>query len=211
MMLKKMIKKLLEKSPLRKSIVEYSTFCDPKIIIRDDNISKKRIRLALEVLNLKQRISAITAERAEQQFFSIISKPVVIELMKNFSKSSERLDEFWMMVLSRCDDIKSKSVSDVLKIIFVLYHGNASLEQGLSVDKQCLVENQLPKSLISQSHIYDAINLAGGVQNVEINKAIILAFRNARDRYTKSLNELQKEDKRRQFKEREKKKRVILY
>ena len=65
----------------------------------------------------------------------------------------------------------------------------------------------MSKSLIAQRHIYDAINLAGGVEKVEINKAMILSFRNARDRYMTSLDEMRKEDKEMQEKSIERKRK----
>lgn len=39
----------------------------------------------------------------------------------------------------------------------MLSHGNAALERGFSVNKECVVENQKEKSLIAQRMIYDAI------------------------------------------------------
>ena len=46
----------------------------------------------------------------------------------------------------------------VLKIVFTLSHGNASVESGFSVNESILVENMSKRSLIGQRLVIDAIN-----------------------------------------------------
>ena len=61
------------------------------------------------------------------------------------------------------------------------------MERGFSINKECLVDNQLPRSIIAQRIVYDALQAVGGVQNLPIDKQLILAFRNARDLYGEAL------------------------
>ncbi len=61
----------------------------------------------------------------------------------------------------------------------VLSHGNAAVERGFSINKECLVENLQQHSLVSQRIVYDAVIAAGGILNMNIDKSMILSVRNA--------------------------------
>lgn len=66
-----------------------------------------------------------------------------------------------------------------IKKIVILSHENAALKRGFSINKEFLVENLLEESLVAQRTVYDAINAAGGVTEVKIDKSLILNARNA--------------------------------
>jgi len=75
-----------------------------------------------------------------------------------------------------------------------LSHGNASVERGFSVNKDCLVENLHEESLIAQRHVWAAIQKYGGVEKVNITKKMIMDVRNSRSYYKEALeNKKQKE------------------
>lgn len=81
---------------------------------------------------------------------------------------------------------------DFLKTVFILSHGNAFVERGFSIRKECVVENPLSKTLVAQKIVYDAVNLVGGINKVTISKKIIHAFRNARSLWGEALQRQQK-------------------
>ena len=70
----------------------------------------------------------------------------------------------------------------IVKFVMILFLGNASVESGLSINSDMLVENMLEESLVVQRHVYDAVNVAGGILNVKIDKRMLQFQRGARGR-----------------------------
>jgi hypothetical protein len=56
----------------------------------------------------------------------------------------------------------------VIRLILTLSHGNATVESGFSINKAVLVENMLEELVIAQRVVYDAIQAAGSVLQVNI-------------------------------------------
>jgi len=88
---------------------------------------------------------------------------------------------------------RSKKLLSFLKKVLILSHGNAFVERGFSI-KEVIVKNQLAKSLVAQRQIYDAIQALGGLDNIIIDKQMILKVRNARSLYKEALEETKKEN-----------------
>ena len=82
-----------------------------------------------------------------------------------------------------------------MRIVFTISHGNANVERGFSVNKECLIENLQEKSLIARRVVYDAVNDVDGIENVSITKAMIQSVKNSRSLYEedKKKNRLEKE------------------
>jgi len=95
--------------------------------------------------------------------------------------------------------------------IFILSHGNASVERGFSVNKDCLIENLHEESLIAQRHVWAAIQKYGGVEKVNITKKMIMDVRNSRSYYKEALeNKKQKQKEAKEANEKRKKAGVLL-
>jgi len=84
-----------------------------------------------------------------------------------------------------------------LKTIFILFHRNAAVERGFSINKECISENT-KESLIRQRYVWAVINATGGSKEVNISTTMIHAVRNARSYYHEALKQTKKEDKKRQ-------------
>ena len=65
-------------------------------------------------------------------------------------------------------------------MILNLFHGNASLEHGFSVNKEILVGNLVQESLLVQRRLYDAISNLGGIEKVSVTKSMIHASKSKR-------------------------------
>ena len=68
----------------------------------------------------------------------------------------------------------------MVKIVLLLSHGQASVEQGFVVDKNLITETKT-KSLVSQRTVLDHVRHAGGAANVQVDKdflkfAVVLGF-----------------------------------
>lgn len=100
-------------------------------------------------------------------------------LIKSQSSSEQRFSELY----------------DFIKIILTLSHGNAALERGFSINKECIVENQLGPSLIAQRVICDAvISNDKQLHPSMIEKDMILAARNAHNLYKEAVERNKKEN-----------------
>src|SRR6266516_3466585 len=80
-----------------------------------------------------------------------------------------------------------------MKCVFVLSHGNASVESGFSINNEILVENLHEESVVAQRQVYDAVHDAGGIAGINVNKSMLQFVRGARSRYEQCL-ELKRRD-----------------
>lgn len=76
-----------------------------------------------------------------------------------------------------------------------MFHDNASVEKGFSINKECLIENLLNKSLIGQRHVQTDAKAAGENFDIEINKTMTHCARNSRSYYMEALIDKKKLDK----------------
>lgn len=83
------------------------------------------------------------------------------------------------MNLIKESDKEYTHLSDFLKMVFILSHGNATFERGFSVKSDCMIENQNQESIIALRIVYDAVKTAGGIQSITIDKKMNYAARNA--------------------------------
>ena len=181
----KMCIHLLKKSPLQYSICKAICFCDPMLISSNLSISKNRLSNALELFSARNWITSQICDKIEKEFNVLCNNKEVIDLCKQFVRENNRIDHFWRNLLQGRDNFQNLYV--FLKKIFILSHGQAFVERGFSINKECSVENQLPRSLISQRQVYDGLKAAGGLTKLTIDKKMILSYRNARDMYGKAL------------------------
>lgn len=186
-MLQTLCSKLFEKAPLKYKLCKGVTFCDPTVVAKSANVAFKRIQMALEVFQENNWISGNEADQIDREFRKVCSKPDVMESMRKYSRKQERVDHFWMSVISTSDD--STSLLKFLKKIFILSHGNAFVERGFSINKECIVENQSERSLVAQRQVYGGVHAAGGLDKLNLSIKMIQRARNARELYGEALEQ----------------------
>ena len=88
-------------------------------------------------------------------------KGFVMEMKQNhlaeflsFNMNTDRLDEFYWNYMK---DAKHSKVWKVLTIIFTLFHGQAAVERGFSVNSELLVENLQKKTLVASRFVYSSV------------------------------------------------------
>lgn len=74
----------------------------------------------------------------------------------------------------------------------LLSHGQATVERGFSVNRQIEVENLKERGIVAQRVIQDYIRCVGGVDQVVVDKAMLVAAASARQRYHDYLDEEKK-------------------
>ena len=97
---------------------------------------------------------------------------------------------------------------DIVKILLVFSHGQASAERGFSVNKKIEVENLHEHSLVAQRIICDRLKAAGGVLNVPITKKFLATAASSRQKYDKHLQD--QRNKKKTDEEQRKKKYVVV-
>jgi len=56
-----------------------------------------------------------------------------------------------------------------MKLVMVLSHGNAAVEDVFSINKELLIDNMLEETVVAQRVVFDAIRNAGmDIKNVDI-------------------------------------------
>lgn len=187
-------KKLIEKSPLKYKLVRGLSSLHPSIILNNSSVGLTRFKIILEILHNANRISEVVAEKAKNQFssFCTAAKNCYNDQFKSLlsDESSLELDSFYYGLLAK--EKKWEDLWLVVKLCLIISHGNASVERGFSVNKTILVENLKEQSLVNQRIVYDGIKSLGGVENIQIDKRMMLAVRGARQRYRRDLEDKKK-------------------
>ena len=96
---------------------------------------------------------------------------------------------------------------DIVKILLVLSHGQASVERGFSVKKEIEVGNLHEHSLVAQLIICD-LKAVGGVLSVPITKKFLATAASSRQKYEKRQGT--KRDKKKTDEEQRKRKHVLM-
>lgn len=171
--------KLLERSPLKFLLVKGLSCLSPATILSEDNVAHRRLTIVLRKLVENKQVSGSVADEVELEFQRICSKESTQEQMRSFDRTKMRLDHFWMKLLSAQDSENYRNLLLFVKKILILSHGNAALERGFSVNKECLIDNLLEKSLVAQRIVIDGINNAEGFKNFSVTKRLIQYARNS--------------------------------
>ena len=142
-----LISKLNERSPLRYPLTEALTFLNPTIAASDKNDAFRKLTQALEIVLTANLLPAITIQNADREYRHLLSDNNVINKMKMYSRKDTRLDDFWMSLLAHHSSTENL---ELIKLLPILSHVNATLERGFSVNDSILVKNLKQESFLAQ-------------------------------------------------------------
>ena len=134
----------------------------------------------------QQRLSNSDHEDAKSQYSTFL-KTVVRkneDEFSNFDYTKDRLGKFLGKFLIGA--VKYCILWEVCKFVFILSHGQASIERGFNVNKDTLAENLEQLSLVSQRLVYDNIKVKK-IYEVEIPRAMVLSCKAASSKYRAHL------------------------
>ncbi|CAH3047544.1 unnamed protein product [Porites evermanni] len=103
-----------------------------------------------------------------------------------------RVDEFFTTILT---GENYAALVDVVKILLVLSHGQASVERGFSVNKEVEVEILHEPPLVAEHIICDHLRALGGVFNLPITKKHLAAATQSRHKLEKYLQDQKDKNK----------------
>lgn len=205
--LKDFVIKLLEKSPLKYSFVKGISCLNPDITLQQ-KLAETRLISALEYLAEKNIFSTSTCNKIASEFQQLTFLTATKEKLKTFDRKEIRLDHFWISLLEVYGFDKYKNLLDFIKIVMTLSHGNAFMERGFSINKDCVVENQKEKSLIAQRVICDAIDAMNyPLHEFVVDKELIKCARLSNKLYK---DELEKEKAKREKEQDNKRNKKII-
>lgn len=195
-------KKVLEKSPLKFPLVRGLSSLDPRVMCNKPDECIAGLRRVVDTLVTARRVTNNQRDSALAEYTELLQEQG--HLLRLFEKGLNRLDEFFYELMG----LSSSYVElwNVVKLLLVLSHGQATVERGFSVNRQIAVENLKELSYISQRIICDAVEKAGGVLSIPITKDLRKSVSAARNRYNAHM-EAQKKEKLEEF--RQSKRRLV--
>ena len=150
---------------------------------------KKVLNLFLNVKRIEERKCDVVLQQYTQFIDNI---PVFgTEKFSKFNQNQDSIDELYYECMCGGSSEQYRELLEVVKIVFVLSHGQASVECGFSVNKEVEVENMKQQTLVAHRVICDHVTNVEGILNVDLNKDLLLSARMSRQRYDAFLEQEQ--------------------
>ena len=137
----KLLKKLLEKSPITYSLVRCMSMLDPRQMVSNSEACKLKLKRVLTHLVSCNRVEERECDDIIRQYSDFIDCTIPLvgtEKFSGFNPASDRADEFYSRYMNKDQHQK---LLEVVKMCLVLSHGQATVERGFSVNKEVEVEN----------------------------------------------------------------------
>ena len=194
-MLKAIIEKIQERSPISFKLVRMAAALDPvKMALLESETVQSLFDAIVDIMYGNKRISAKQGDAAKEQFDVFLQTVVKCNKneFENFDKKITRVDEFLGFY------VNTKVYPDfwfVCKFVFTLCHGQSAVERGFNVNKQTLVDNLQEVSLTSLRSVYDEILYHGGIRSFPIDNSLLLSCQTAGTKYRNELKRTREESK----------------
>ncbi|KAG8180573.1 hypothetical protein JTE90_018192 [Oedothorax gibbosus] len=211
--LMKLCNLLKDALPLTNPLLKYLEKLHPAMRSVESNEGIRRLCIELKPL----KIDAQLIDRILQEFQIYKMDPAVDVFSKEFleqNKSTTRIDSFWKDVFDIKDKIsgqpkyanlkilvincltlahgseqKYQKLWNIIIMLLVLSHGQATVESGFSQNKQLEVENLNEEFYVAKRIILGKIKYCGSLRNVVITKELRIAAAGARQKYLAHLDE----------------------
>ena len=117
---------------------------------------------------------------------------------QSYSVCEDRVDSF---LASNLKSSKYQKLCNLVKCLLVLSHGQARVQCGFSVNKEAMQYHFKERSVVALRIIYDHIQSAGGILNVEIDQPLRNVVKSASSQYHNELKRHNEEEKSRELEE----------
>ncbi|KAK9952663.1 hypothetical protein ABG768_018477 [Culter alburnus] len=190
-----MVDKLQQKSPLKYILVKNMGFLDPVNMANEETDQLKgMLRRTLAYLVDQGRINEQDCDEIIQQYAHFLDDVVQKNhsAFADFNSLSDRVDTLLYTCMS-----KEKELQKLWKMcrqLLLLSHGQGTVERGFSVNRKIEVENLVEDTYRAQRMIVDHLRIVGGIENVAVDKELLLSVSCARQRYIASLEEKKKKE-----------------
>ena len=181
--------KLLEKAPIRYSLVRNLACLGPKQMAKNPSGAIQKMRRVLEGMVSAKHLKEDTCEDILLQFkeFQNCSVPESLVEFGELNPAEARLDTTLHKHLF--GKPAYRVLWKVLSMLLLLSHGQASVQRGFSVNKQVEVENLQEQSFVVQRLVCNYIRSIGSIGNLSVDKKLVVGAASARNRYHAYLEE----------------------
>ena len=183
-----LVSKIIEKSPLQYSLVRNVSCLVPKIITDDKEVGLSRFRRVLSNLSSAKHVDDKDCDEILNQYTDFSREMKTDNIFSKFDKSEGSLDKLYHCKMSH--EPKWLKLWLVVRRLLLLSHGQATVERGFSINKQCTDDNISERSIKSRRLIKDHIASVGGLECVEITPELLKSAAAARTKYQESLRSL---------------------
>ncbi|KAL3868385.1 hypothetical protein ACJMK2_041196 [Sinanodonta woodiana] len=191
------VHKMKEKSPLAYTLVRSLSCIDPNLICKGQDHSIDKFRRVLDILYSCQRVDINECDQIKEEYKKIVQEVQHLSEFKKFRKTEDRVDE--LLYNSMTGEEMYSRVWNVVRVLLILSHGQASIERRFSVNKEVSTQNLSENSLIARRVIKDHIKSVGGLKGLVVSKELLQSAQVARQKYHTHL-EAQKTEKEREKK-----------
>ncbi|KAK0151781.1 hypothetical protein N1851_006845 [Merluccius polli] len=182
-----MTDKLLKTGPVHHQLVRSMQCLDPRRMAVSKELCVPQMRKMLHTLVGAKHVEESVCDNILREFSEFCDSAALQANFREFDPKTDRVDNLLYETMGSKPSFSS--VWDVVKVLLVLSHGQASVERGFSINKEMIVENQKEKSLVAQRLIVDHVRSVGGINKVEITKELLLSAAGARQKYHGYLDE----------------------
>lgn len=179
-----LLDKLLKKAPVHHMLVRSMQCLDPRRMAGSKELCVTQMRRMLHILVEAKHVNEAVCDDILREFCDLAALQVKF---REFDPKTARVDTLLYETMGTKPSLSR--VWNVVKLLLVLSHGQASVERGFSINKELIVENQRERSLVARRLIVDHVRSVGGVTKVEITKELLLSAAGARQKYYGYLDE----------------------
>ena len=159
------------------------------------NYCESHMGILLQKLVLIKRISSKFAESVKIEyikFFEVVDRN--LQSFSCFNPSKDRVDRFFANLMRSLKPYEN--LWEFIKMFLVLYHGQSAIERGFSINKQLLVEDLKPESLVVLQTVEDHMRyLELSLEIIRIPNKMIQYVKQAHSRYQSELSKQRTERK----------------
>ena len=171
-------------------IVRYATCFNPMTMVKvnDEVLNARMKKLTMKLVSLKL-IHFQAGDKASSQFTNFIGFHKVQHEDKSlsFDRKSQRLDDFFFQEMKK---------AMVMKIVFTLSHGQASVECGFNDNNIVLKQNQKDDTIVARKLIKNYLSANNLLPHtVTINQKLVKSVKFAWRRYTQHLDDEKEKEK----------------
>jgi hypothetical protein len=187
--IKSTISKLMQKTAVKYSLARHMEFLDPRKIKEKDR-NREHLKAILTLLVQCNRLCDREVDAILDQYNDFVDEVLAdkLECFIKFKPEVNRLDQLLFEAMASNDSYVK--LWNIVRMLLVLSHGQASVERGFSVNAQIEVENLTESTFKARRVICDYVDHVGGIENIDVsNKKLIIAVAAARTKYMAYLEE----------------------
>ncbi|KAK0143227.1 hypothetical protein N1851_018653 [Merluccius polli] len=142
-----LLDKLLAKAPVNHTLVRCLQCLDPRRMAKSKDQCVRQLKLVLHSIVEAKHLNNAVCDDVLREFREFCDWAKLQTKFRDFDPKTERVDTLLYETMGTNPSFSR--LWDVVKVVLVLSHGQASVERGFSINKELIVENQKELSLVA--------------------------------------------------------------